>query len=146
MGTMDMVRRNSLDIELSVAPVDCIRSLRKLCEDKNWSLERHEGARLVDRFAIIMPMAQSARTLGLKVLDGPLMGLELTTWSEVRGSAGARPHLFMDSSWWPSTSKDSELVATLGCQSPKMSLAMDVWRAIKDWLPPSNMEEITALV
>ena len=86
---MDMVRRNSLDIELSVAPVDCIRSLRKLCEEKNWSLERHEGARLVDRFAIIMPMAQSARTLGLKVLDGPLMGLELTTWSEVRGSAGA---------------------------------------------------------
>ena len=43
----------------------------------------------VDRFAIIMPMAQSARTLGLKILDGPLMGLELTTWSEVRGSAGA---------------------------------------------------------
>ena len=36
-----------------------------------------------------MPMAQSARTLGLKILDGPLMGLELTTWSEVRGSAGA---------------------------------------------------------
>ena len=84
-----MVRRNSLDLELSVAPVDCIRALRQLCESKGWSLERHEGARLVDRFAIIMPMAQSARTLGLKVLDGPLMGLELTTWSEVRGSAGA---------------------------------------------------------
>ena len=60
-----------------------------LGEDKGWSLERNEGARLVDRFAIIMPMAQSARTLGLKILDGPLMGLELTTWSEVRGSAGA---------------------------------------------------------
>ena len=88
-GRMNMVRRNSLDLELSVAPVDCIRSLRKLCEDKGWTLERNEGARLVDRFAIIMPMAQSARTLGLKILDGPLMGLELTTWSEVRGSAGA---------------------------------------------------------
>jgi hypothetical protein len=88
-GTIDMVRRNSLDFELSVPPVDCIRALRQLCESKGWSLERHEGARLVDRFAIIMPMAQSARTLGLKVLDGPLMGLELTTWSEVRGSAGA---------------------------------------------------------
>jgi len=88
-GRIDMVRRNSLDLELSVAPVDCIRALRQLCESKGWSLERHEGARLVDRFAIIMPMAQSARTLGLKVLDGPLMGLELTTWSEVRGSAGA---------------------------------------------------------
>ena len=88
-GRIDMVRRNSLDLELSVAPVDCIRSLRQLCESKGRCLERHEGARLVDRFAIIMPMAQSARTLGLKVLDGPLMGLELTTWSEVRGSAGA---------------------------------------------------------
>ena len=88
-GRIDMVRRNSLDLELSVAPVDCIRALRHLCENKGWALERHEGARLVDRFAIIMPMAQSARTLGLRVLDGPLMGLELTTWSGVRGSAGA---------------------------------------------------------
>ena len=89
IGRIDMVRRNSLDLELSVPPVDCIRALRQLCESKGWSLERHEGARLVDRFAIIMPMAQSARTLGLKVLDKPLISLELTTWSEVRGSAGA---------------------------------------------------------
>ena len=83
-----MVRRNSLDLELSVAPVDCIRSLRKLCEDKGWTLERNEGARLVDRFAIIMPMAQSTRTLGVTVTSGPLRGLNLTAWSEVRGTSG----------------------------------------------------------
>ena len=63
---MNMVRRNSLDFELSVAQ-SMHRSLRKLCEER-LVLERHEGARLVGRFAIIMPMAQSARTLGLKVL------------------------------------------------------------------------------
>lgn len=89
LSALSMVRRNTLDFELSVTPVECIRSLRTLCEEKGWKLERHEGSRLVDRFAIIMPMAQTARTLGLRVLDGPLTGLELTTWSEVRGSAGA---------------------------------------------------------
>jgi len=36
-----------------------------------------------------MPMAQSTRTLGIRVLDGPLRGLEMTAWSETRGSAGA---------------------------------------------------------
>lgn len=87
LSALSMVRRNTLDFELSVTPVECIRSLRTLCEEKGWKLERHEGSRLVDRFAIIMPMAQTARTLGLRVLDGPLTGLELTTWSEVRGSA-----------------------------------------------------------
>jgi len=114
-GRIDMVRRNSLDLELSVAPVDCIRALRQLCESKGWSLERHEGARLVDRFAIIMPMAQSARTLGLKVLDGPLMGLELTTWSEVRGSAGA-VHIC---SW----------ILPGGPQHPKIQKLMQHWVA-----------------
>ena len=52
-------------------------------------MERHEGSRMVDRFAIIMPMTQTARTLGIRVLDGPLRGLEVTSWSETRGSAGS---------------------------------------------------------
>ena len=34
-------------------------------------------------------MAQSARTLGLEVMDGPLKGLELHSWAETKGSAGA---------------------------------------------------------
>ena len=47
-----------------------------------------EGSRLVDRFAIIIPMAQSARTLGLEVMD-PLQGLGVHSWAETKGSAGA---------------------------------------------------------
>ena len=84
-----MVRKATLDLEVSVSTVQAIRVLRELAEEAGWSLERHEGSRLVDRFAIIMPMAQTARTLGLKVLDGPMQGMELTCWSETRGSSGA---------------------------------------------------------
>ena len=84
-----MVRRASTDFELSVSPVHCIRALRLVLEDTGWSLERHEGARMVDRFAIIMPMTQTTRTLGLKVTNGPLKGLEMTCWAETKGSAGA---------------------------------------------------------
>ena len=35
-----------------------------------------------------MPMAQSTRTLGVTVTSGPLRGLNLTAWSEVRGTSG----------------------------------------------------------
>ena len=84
-----MVRRVSTDFELSVSPVYCIRSVRLVAEQAGWTLQRHEGSRMVDRFAIIMPMTQTTRTLGLKVMDGPLRGLELTCWAETKGSAGA---------------------------------------------------------
>lgn len=83
-----MVKRATLDLEVSVSSVQAIRRLRTLCEEADWSMERHEGSRLVDRFAIIMPMAQSTRTLGLKILEGPLKGTEFTCWSETRGSSG----------------------------------------------------------
>lgn len=84
-----MVRRATHDLEVSVSPVQCIKAFRILCEKAGWSVERHEGSRLVDRFAIIMPMAQSTRTLGLVVKDGPLRGMELVAWSETRGTSGA---------------------------------------------------------
>ena len=84
-----MVRKATTDLEVSVSPVQCVKALRKLIEQAGWQIERHEGARLVDRFAIIVPMAQSTRTIGLKVLDGPVFGLELACWSETRGSHGA---------------------------------------------------------
>jgi len=84
-----MVRRATIDLEVSVSPVHAIKTLRLLAEEAGWAMERHEGSRLVDRFAIIMPMAQSTRTLGIRLLDGPLRGLEMTTWSETRGSAGS---------------------------------------------------------
>ena len=84
-----MVKKATLDLEVSVSSIQAIRLFRELAEEAGWSLERHEGSRLVDRFAIIMPMAQSTRTLGLKVLNGRFRGMELTCWSETRGSSGA---------------------------------------------------------
>ena len=84
-----MVRRATQDFEVSVSPVQSIKAFRLLAEEAGWSMERHEGSRMVDRFAIIMPMTQTTRTLGLRILDGPLRGLEVTSWSETRGSAGA---------------------------------------------------------
>ena len=84
-----MVRKVTTDLEVSVSPVQCVKTFRKLVEQAGWEIERHEGARLVDRFAIIIPMAQTTRTIGIKILDGPLRGLELACWSETRGSHGA---------------------------------------------------------
>ena len=84
-----MVRRATQDFEVSVSPVQSIKAFRILAEQAGWTMERHEGARMVDRFAIIMPMTQTTRTLGLRILDGPLRGLEVTSWAETRGSSGA---------------------------------------------------------
>ena len=84
-----MVRRASQDFEVSVSPVQSIKVFRLLAEQAGWAMERHEGSRMVDRFAIIMPMTQTTRTLGIRILDGPLRGLEVTSWAETRGSSGA---------------------------------------------------------
>lgn len=84
-----MVRRATQDFEVSVSPVQSIKVFRILAEEAGWTMERHEGSRMVDRFAIIMPMTQTTRTLGLRILDGPLRGLEVTSWAETRGSSGA---------------------------------------------------------
>jgi len=82
------VRREHI-LEVSVAPTECIKALRILGQEAGWSLERHEGSRLVDRFAIIMPIAQSARSIGIKYTSGPLAGMEMHSWAETRGTTGA---------------------------------------------------------
>ena len=84
-----MVRPRTLDLEVSVSPIDAIRALRTVVTEAGWSMRREEGARMVDRFAIIMPMTQSARTLGIELLDGPLRGTTVMAWSETRGTTGA---------------------------------------------------------
>ena len=84
-----MLKRKEFTLEVSTSPIENIKALRLLAESNEWSLTTHEGSRLVDRFAIIIPLAQSARTLGLEVVDGPLKGLELHSWAETKGSAGA---------------------------------------------------------
>ena len=84
-----MLRRKEFVLEVSTSPIANIKAFRNIADSNEWTLTSHEGSRLVDRFAIIMPMAQSARTLGLEILDGPLQGLELHSWAETKGSAGA---------------------------------------------------------
>ncbi|MCH1410505.1 MAG: hypothetical protein L7U48_00285 [Candidatus Poseidoniaceae archaeon] len=83
-----MVRPQSLDLEVSVSPIAAVRALRTVIQEAGWTMRRHEGARMVDRFAIIMPMTQATRTIGLEILDGPLHGGLITAWSETRGSTG----------------------------------------------------------
>ncbi|MDP6869524.1 MAG: hypothetical protein QGI21_01975 [Candidatus Poseidoniaceae archaeon] len=84
-----MLKRNEFTLEVCTSPVENVKSLRETLTDRGWQISSHQGTRLVDRFAIIMPIAQSARTLGLEILDGPLRGLEMHTWAETRGSAGS---------------------------------------------------------
>ena len=84
-----MLRKRELTYEVSTSPIENIKAMRNLVSENGWEMRRHEGSRLVDRFAIIMPMTQSARTLGIEVLDGPLQGLELHSWAETKGSSGA---------------------------------------------------------
>ena len=84
-----MLKRREFKLEVSTTPIENIKAFSRIASSNGWSLQSHEGSRLVDRFAIIMPMAQNARTLGLEILDGPLKGLEMHSWAETKGSAGA---------------------------------------------------------
>ena len=84
-----MVAKREFILEVSTTPAQNIKALRQQGENMDWSMTRHEGSRMVDRFAIIMPMVQSARTLGLSFDDGALSGLEMHTWQETTGSSGA---------------------------------------------------------
>ena len=57
-----MLKRKEFTLEVSTSPIENIKALRILAESNEWSLTTHEGSRLVDRFAIIIPMAQSANS------------------------------------------------------------------------------------
>ena len=84
-----MVRMRTLLLPTSITPTAAVRALRKLAAQAGWESERKEGTRLVDRWAIIMPLTRRTRTLGMVLLDGPLAGISLDTWSHVQGSAGS---------------------------------------------------------
>ena len=71
-----MLKRKEFKLEVSTSPIENIKAFRRITSSNEWDTTRHEGSRLVDRFAIIMPMAQSARTLGLEVMNGPLQALK----------------------------------------------------------------------
>ena len=89
LNAKTMLKRREYVLEVSTSPIVNIKALRLICEENEWEIESQHGSRLVDRFAIIMPMAQNARTIGLTFLTGPLQGLEMHSWAETKGSAGA---------------------------------------------------------
>ena len=84
-----MLKRREYVLEVSTTPIENIKALRLICEENEWKIESQHGSRLVDRFAIIMPMAQNARTIGIIIHTGPMQGLEMHSWAETKGSAGA---------------------------------------------------------
>ncbi len=83
-----MVPTRILEIPVSVTPADAIRSFRTVCESRGWEMHRVEETRVVNRWAIIMPLTRSARVLGMVIDDEDAGGLSLRSWSFVPGSAG----------------------------------------------------------
>lgn len=88
-----MVKPMHLEFETTVPPPQMVRALRELISEVGWEKERTEGSRMVDRWAIIMPIATHARTLGLVIKSGPLTGMEMQCWSHTPGSAGEVHHM-----------------------------------------------------
>ncbi len=78
-----------LKVETCVTPTAAVRALRELSIACNWNVRRTEGSRLVDRWAIVVPLAQGAKTIGLVIETGPLAGVAMEAYSHVQGSAGA---------------------------------------------------------
>ena len=78
-----------LEIPVSISPTDAIRYFRIACDRRGWEGSRLEESRVVHRWAIIMPIASSARVIGLSVEDGYGEGLSLRSWSYTPGSAGS---------------------------------------------------------
>ena len=85
-GLSNMERE--LEIPVSILPTEAIRSMRILGEKREWKMVRLEESTIVNRWAIIVPIAKRARVLGLRVEGGEADGLAIRSWSYVPGSAG----------------------------------------------------------
>jgi len=83
-----MARPRLISLEVCLTPTQCVRALRELAEAADWDWTREEGSRLVDRWAVIMPIARPTRTFRIAITEGAGMGIILTAWSETPGSAG----------------------------------------------------------
>lgn len=83
-----MARPRLLTLEVSVKPTQAVRALRELAEAAGWSWTREEGARLVDRWMVIMPIARTTRTFRIAITEGEGTGIILTAWEETGGSLG----------------------------------------------------------
>ena len=52
-----MLKRKEFILEVSTSPIENVKAFRLIAESNDWPIKTHEGSRLVDRFAIIIPMA-----------------------------------------------------------------------------------------
>ena len=83
-----MVRTRLLEIPVSVEPIQAIRSMRLIVELNNWDTTRIEDTKMVHRWAIIMPITNQARVIGLRINSENMEGLTIRSWSQTPGSAG----------------------------------------------------------
>ncbi len=84
-----MARARHIEIPTCVPPVTLVRAFRETITNASWDYQRVEGSKMVHRWAIIMPLVNAAKTLGIRVISGPYKGVEMVTWSHVEGSSGA---------------------------------------------------------
>ena len=84
-----MMELHTVEFPTCLKPIEMVRKLRELVLDFGWNYERIEGVRTVDRFAIIVPLTQLAKSLGIKITSGPFNGLEMLSWSQTPGSSGS---------------------------------------------------------
>jgi hypothetical protein len=84
-----MVKLQTVEFSTCLKPTEMVRELRELIVNSGWSYERIESVRTVDRFAIIMPITQLAKSLGIKITSGPFKKLEMESWSHTPGSSGS---------------------------------------------------------
>ena len=83
-----MMSSRLVEIPVSVTPTDAIRAIREIGEHNNWKMRRLEEAKMVNRWAIVMPISKMARVLGISVEDGEAKGFSMRVWSHTPRSAG----------------------------------------------------------
>ena len=64
-----------LEIPVSITATDAVRYFRITCDNRGWPGSRLEESKVVHRWAIIMPITNSARVLGMEVGEGIAEGL-----------------------------------------------------------------------
>ena len=84
-----MAKLQTVEFSTCLKPTEMVRELREIVVNSGWTYERVDSVRTVDRFAIIMPITQLAKSLGIKITSGPYLGLELLCWSHTPGSSGS---------------------------------------------------------
>ena len=84
-----MAKLQTVEFSTCLKPTEMIRELRQIVVNHGWEYERIDAIRTVDRFAIILPITQLAKSLGIKITNGPYKGLEMLSWSHTPGSSGS---------------------------------------------------------